>query len=384
MRHRKTEHKKSNYCHYKEKEMSVSALLSNTTIHFGITADLDVQLQYSKDRTVFHVRYYIPERSNINLALNELLASVTTQLPPTPAKVFEQTLELKNLDDDVIDLNAVCSRGGATLSASFPDQDHRDAFAKMIMCLWAFVTLGKTGALGQFSPDLFKDYAWSVYWGRNAVLQIVMPILESFLSSRRQLQEDKDMDDGLFDFAESLYQMLQQSSGDLDAINDMDVDADICEDVRRRLNTITGNIAMRAVQALSANHINDIAQFAHQIKDKVSRAEYETIVNQLNDLAEERRQFQTVRDGIRTQAASQLAQHAAIMDKMQQSFEAMLKQMDERMTTWETNLTSKLNLLDKKYADLMRQKQQVMTMGLLSKKTSDALTSKIVNRMDHD
>jgi hypothetical protein len=363
---------------------STVSLISDAALHFGNTADLDVQLKYMSDRTIFHVRYFIPVRSNVNSSLNPLLASVTQQIPPTPPQTFEQTLELRNIDNDIIALNAVCARGGSTLAVSYPRMEDRDRFVRMVLMLWAFITLGKLGALGLFSPDLFKDYAITTYWGRKAVQLIVIPILTNFLSSRCQLQEDKNLDDGLFEFAECLQTLLQSANTELDEYNDYDVDLDICDEVRKRLAVITGNLTLRAVQAFSANQFKDIAQMSQKIESKVDRTEYETIAAKVQDFETEKRKFEFIRTGIEGQAAAQLATMSTAMDRIQKSFEKMTKNMEIRMDQLESTLNARMKQLETKYADIMREKQRLYSMGLLSEKTANAFTQKVINRLDMD
>jgi hypothetical protein len=165
-------------------------------------------------------------------------------------------------------INLLSNRDADALDTAYPNEIERIRFVKNVLYAWVAYKLGHMDLLGTFSRLFDKKKTFDDYAHKELLEIVVIPVLRSIRDGKKHLP---DMPEAILVFSDIASRELE---GFL--INEVDK-ADIFEeeefkaDFKERLVQVNANLAIKAVQALSAADIDRISKIGETIEDLQSR-----------------------------------------------------------------------------------------------------------------
>lgn len=184
-------------------------------------------------------------------------------------------------------INILSNRDVDGLEIAYPNEIDRIRFVKGILYIWVAYRLGCMGLLGTFSRLIDKKKSFEDFAHLELLEIVIIPVLRSIREGRRHLP---DMPEAILDFSDI-------SSRELESFVVHEVDAsqifdeeEFKAEFKEKLNQVNANLAIKAVQALSAADIDRISKIGEAIEDlqnrKVELPEFEMMRSEFRGLCE--------------------------------------------------------------------------------------------------
>ena len=191
-------------------------------------------------------------------------------------------------------LNILSNRDADSLDAAYPNQIDRIRFVKGILYVWVAYRLGCMEILGSFSRLIDKKKMFEDYVHRELLEIVIVPILRSIRDGKKHLH---DMPEAVLVFSDIASRELENFLvHEVDPAEMFD-EEELKTDFRERLNQVNANLAIKAVQALSAADIDRISKIGETIEDlrsqKVDLPEFEKMRGEFKDLCSKLEELRT-------------------------------------------------------------------------------------------
>jgi hypothetical protein len=175
-------------------------------------------------------------------------------------------------------INLLSNRDMDSLDNAYPNEIDRIRFVKGILYIWTAYKLGCMDALGTFSKLIDKRKIFEDYAHKELLEIVIIPVLRSIRDGRRHLP---DMPEAISVFADLASRELETFVvHEVDKAEIFD-EEEFKADFRDRLTQVNANLAIKAVQALSAADIDRISKIGETIEDlqakKVDLPEFESM-----------------------------------------------------------------------------------------------------------
>lgn len=173
-------------------------------------------------------------------------------------------------------LNILSNRNADSLETAYPGQIDRIRFVKGILYVWVAYRLGCMEALGTFSKLFDRKKTFEDYVHRELLEIVVIPILRSIGDAKKHLRDTPEAVLVFSDIASRELETFLIHEVDPAEIFD---EEELKSDFKERLGQVNANLAIKAVQALSAADIDRISKIGETIEDlrsqKVDLPEFE-------------------------------------------------------------------------------------------------------------
>lgn len=199
----------------------------------------------------------------------------------------EQTAEQSffNIFGQPTVINLLSNRDVDGLDIAYPNEIDRIRFVKGILYVWVAYKLGCMDLLGVFSRLIDKKKMFEDYAHKELLETVIIPILRSIKDGKKHLP---DMPEAILVFSDI-------SCRELDSflINEVDKaeifnEEEFKAEFKERLNQVNANLAIKAVQALSAADIDRISKIGQTIEElqakKVDVPEFENMKEEFRNL----------------------------------------------------------------------------------------------------
>lgn len=175
-------------------------------------------------------------------------------------------------------INLLSNRDMDSLDNAYPNEIDRIRFVKGILYIWTAYKLGYMEALGTFSKLIDKKKLFEDYAHKELLEIVIIPVLRSIRDGRRHLQ---DMPEAISVFADIASRELETFVvHEVDKAEIFD-EEEFKSEFKDRLTQVNANLAIKAVQALSAADIDRISKIGETIEDlqakKVDLPEFESM-----------------------------------------------------------------------------------------------------------
>jgi len=175
-------------------------------------------------------------------------------------------------------INLLSNRDADGLDTAYPNEIDRIRFVKGILYTWTAYKLGCMGLLGTFSKLFDKKKTFEDYAHQELMEIVIIPVLRSIRDGKRHLP---DMPEAVLVFADLASRELE--SFVLHEVDKAEIfdEVEFKTDFKERLTQVNANLAIKAVQALSAADIDRISKIGETIEElqskKVDLPEFETM-----------------------------------------------------------------------------------------------------------
>lgn len=239
----------------------MSILPSNLSFNFGPEdKKLEIQCEYTDKQTIFRLTF--------------------------DGQTGEQTFV--NIFGQPTVINLLSNRDMDGLDTAYPNEIDRIRFVKGILYVWVAYKLGCMEQLGTFSRLIDKKKTFEDYAHRELLEIVIVPVLRSIRDGRRHLP---DMPEAILVFADIASREIETF-----IVNEVDKaeifhEEEFKTEFKERLVQVNANLAIKAVQALSAADIDRISKIGETIEDlqskKVDLPEFESMKVEFKNLCKQ-------------------------------------------------------------------------------------------------
>jgi hypothetical protein len=323
----------------------MSILPPNLSFNFGPEEKkLEIQCEYTDKQTVFRITF--DGQSGEQVFFN----------------IFGQPTMI----------NLLSNRDMDGLDSAYPNEIDRIRFVKGILYIWTAYKLGCMDSLGTFSKLIDKKKTFEDYAHKELLEIVIIPLLRSIRDGRRHLP---DMPEAILIFSDL-------ASRELETFVVQEVDrAEIFDEVefksefKERLMQVNANLAIKAVQALSAADIDRISKIGESIEDlqakKVDLPEFESMREEFKLLCKKIELLSANNSGV------QLMNQSPIMDDLIADINAKKETLEEEIAKVRHSLKELEN--NKPQPQIIERVERVIVQPDFS---SDTAQNKIMRNMN--
>lgn len=182
-------------------------------------------------------------------------------------------------------INLLSNRDVDGLDVAYPNEIDRIRFVKGILYVWVAYRLGCMDIMGVFSKLIDKKKTFEDYAHRELLETVIIPVLRSIKDGRRHLP---DMPEAILVFSDISSKELETFL--LNEVDKAEIfhEEEFKTEFKERLNQVNANLAIKAVQALSAADIDRISKIGQTIEElqakKVDVPEFENMKEEFKNL----------------------------------------------------------------------------------------------------
>ena len=214
-------------------------------------------------------------------------------------------------------INILSNRDVDGLDIAYPNEIDRIRFVKGILYVWGAYRLGCMDNLGTFSKLIDKKKTFEDFAHRELLEIVIIPVLRSIRDGRRHLP---DMPEAILVFSDIASRELENF-----LINEVDKaeifdEEEFKSEFKEKLTQVNANLAIKAVQALSAADIDRISKIGETLEDlqskKVDLPEFETMKGEFKALCSKIEELKNDKSSLATPAANSVPVHSVVVDKL--------------------------------------------------------------------
>jgi hypothetical protein len=229
-------------------------------------------------------------------------------------------------------LNILSNRNADSLDSAYPNQIDRIRFVKGVLYTWVTYRLGVMDILGTFSKLIDRKKMFEDYVHRELLEIVIAPLLRSIRDGKKHLH---DMPEAVLVFADIASREIETFLlHEVDPAEIFD-EEEFKTDFKERLTQVNANLAIKAVQALSAADIDRISKIGETIEDlrtqKVDLPEFEQMRQEFRDLCSK---LDELRVGNPPQAIITQAPQPSV------DVDHLIKEINDKKTTLEEEIAA--------------------------------------------
>jgi hypothetical protein len=270
-------------------------------------------------------------------------------------------------------INLLSSRDMDSLDSAYPNEIDRIRFVKGILYIWTAYKLGCMDSLGTFSKLIDKKKTFEDYAHKELLEIVIIPVLRSIREGRRHLP---DMPEAILIFSDLASRELETFViHEVDKAEIFDED-EFKSDFKERLTQVNANLAIKAVQALSAADIDRISKIGETIEDlqasKVNLPEFESMREEFKVLCKKLELLGSNHPGV------QMINHSPVMDDLIADINAKKETLEQEIANVRQTLKDLEN--NKPQPQIIERVERVIVQPDFSSETAQNKIMRNMNR----